>query len=120
MGTLQIIVSNVRAGHGHVHVAICPQAIFLKDECADRAIVPATLGETLVVIGDLAAGTYAAQVYFDENDNGDLDRSLLGIPEEGVGFSNDPSFIFRAPRFAETAFRFDGVSGSIRVRLRYY
>lgn len=117
---LQIVVSNVRAQRGHVHVAICPQAIFLKDECFYKAIVPAKQGETVAVVSGMPAGTYAAQVYFDENDNDELDRNFIGIPREGVGFSNDPSFAFHAPSFADSAFRFDGVSGSIRVRLRYY
>jgi uncharacterized protein (DUF2141 family) len=117
---LQIRVSNVRVARGHVHVAICPQSLFLKEECVYKAIVPAKEGETIAVIDGLPAGIYAAQVYFDENGNDELDRNFIGIPREGVGFSNDPSFTFRAPSFAETAFRFDGVSGSIRVRLRYY
>ncbi|HEY4263768.1 MAG TPA: DUF2141 domain-containing protein [Micropepsaceae bacterium] len=119
-GMLRIAVSNVRVGRGHLHVAICPQALYLGDGCAYKIIVPARQGETVAMIGDVPAGTYAAQVYFDENDNDTLDRSLIGIPEEGVGFSNDPSFLFRAPSFAETAFRFDGMTGSINVRLRYY
>jgi uncharacterized protein (DUF2141 family) len=119
-GTLRIVVSQVRAAHGHVHVAVCPQEVFLKDACVYKAIVPAKQGQTIATIDGMPAGTYAAQVYFDENDNDELDRSFIGIPEEGVGFSNNPSFTFRAPSFADTAFRYDGVSGSISVRLRYY
>jgi uncharacterized protein (DUF2141 family) len=119
-GTLRIVVSDVRAARGHVHVAVCPQAVFLKDACVYKAIVPAKQGQTIATIDGMPAGTYAAQVYFDENDNDELDRSFIGIPEEGVGFSNNPSFAFRAPTFADTAFSYDGVSGSITVRLRYY
>jgi uncharacterized protein (DUF2141 family) len=119
-GSLRVIVPGVRATHGHVHVAVCPRAVFLKDACVYKAIVPATQGQTIATIDGMPAGTYAAQVYFDENDNDELDRSFIGIPEEGVGFSNNPSFTFRAPSFADTAFLYDGVSGSISVRLRYY
>jgi uncharacterized protein (DUF2141 family) len=119
-GTLRIVVSGVRTARGHVHVAVCPQALFLKDGCVYKAIVPAKQGETVVFINGMPPGTYAAQVYFDENDNDELDRSFIGIPEEGVGFSNNPSFTFGVPSFADAAFTFDGVSGSINVRLRYY
>ena len=119
-GTLRIVVSDVRAARGHVHVAICPQAAFLKDACVYKAIVPAKQGQTIATIDGMPPGTYAAQVYLDENDNDELDRTFIGIPEEGVGFSNNPSFTFRAPSFADTAFVYDGVSGSITVRLRYY
>jgi uncharacterized protein (DUF2141 family) len=119
-GMLQVTVSNVRAGRGHVHVSICPQEFFLRDGCIYNAVAPAGEGETVALVNALPAGTYAAQVYFDENDNDKLDRTWIGIPEEGVGFSNNPSAMWRAPTFHETAFRFDGMSGSIGVRLRYY
>jgi uncharacterized protein (DUF2141 family) len=119
-GALQVVVSNVRVSRGHVHIAVCPQALFLKDGCPFIVIVPAKQGETATTIEGIPAGTYAAQVFLDENDNDDLDRTFIGIPEEGVGFSRNPSFTFRAPSFADTAFRFDGVSGLIAVRLRYY
>ena len=82
--------------------------------------VPAQQGETTAIIAGMQPGTYAAQVYFDENDNDQLDRNFIGIPREGVGFSNNPSFTFHAPSFADSAFIYDGVSGAISVRLRYY
>jgi uncharacterized protein (DUF2141 family) len=119
-GVLRITVSNVRSGHGHVHVTICPQSHYLKDDCAYEAVAPAMQGETVAVLNGLPAGTYAAQVYFDENDNDRIDRTWIGIPEEGVGFSHDPTITFHAPSFAETSFPFDGVAGSITVRLRYF
>lgn len=119
-GVLRITVSNVRSGHGHVHVTICPQSHYLKDDCAYEAVAPAMQGETVAVLNGLPAGTYAAQVYFDENDNDKIDRTWIGIPEEGVGFSHDPTISFHAPSFAETSFAFDGVAGSIAVRLRYF
>lgn len=119
-GTLRIVVTEVRVARGHVHVAVCPQAVFLKDACVYKAIVPAKQGETTAIIAGMPPGTYAAQVYFDENDNDELDRNFIGIPREGVGFSNNPSFTFRAPSFADTSFAYDGVSGAISVRLRYY
>lgn len=37
---------------------------------------------------DIAPGRYAVCVFVDENENGVLDRSFLGIPIEPVGFSN--------------------------------
>jgi uncharacterized protein (DUF2141 family) len=117
---LKIIVSNVRTGHGHVHVAICPPAFFLKDNCPYKAIVPAKQGETEVDVAGIPAGTYSVQAYLDENDNDKLDRSLIGIPEEGVGFSGDPSYTFSPPTFQDTAFQFDGISGEITFHLRYY
>jgi uncharacterized protein (DUF2141 family) len=38
---------------------------------------------------NIPPGTYALAVIHDENANGKLDTSWLGIPTEGYGFSND-------------------------------
>ncbi len=119
-GTLKVVVSDVRASHGHLHVAICPQPLFLKDNCPYKAIVAVQQGVTEVVMTGIPAGTYSAQAFLDENDNDKLDRTLIGVPEEGVGFSRDPSYTFGPPDFNETDFQFDGVSGEITFRLRYY
>ena len=39
-------------------------------------------------IDDVAPGEYALLVYFDENDNGRIDKNFIGIPNEPLGFSN--------------------------------
>ena len=39
-------------------------------------------------IKDVAPGTYALLVYYDENNNDRLDRNFIGIPKEPIGFSN--------------------------------
>ena len=46
-----------------------------------------------------APGTYAVAVYHDENDNHRFDRSLLGLPAEGYGFSNNVTPLFGLPSF---------------------
>jgi uncharacterized protein (DUF2141 family) len=47
-------------------------------------------GDSLhVTLRDLPSGRYALRLFHDSNGNGELDRNLLGIPQEGYGFSND-------------------------------
>ena len=40
-------------------------------------------------LANIPAGEYALLVYFDENDNGKMDKNFIGIPTEPLGFSND-------------------------------
>ena len=47
---------------------------------------------------DLAPGRYALSAFHNENDNGELDTNLLGVPSEGYGFGNDASAAFGPPR----------------------
>ena len=45
-------------------------------------------GRDEYIIDDVAPGEYALLVYFDENDNGRIDKNFIGIPNEPLGFSN--------------------------------
>ncbi|MFT4520990.1 MAG: outer membrane protein [Halioglobus sp.] len=38
---------------------------------------------------DIPAGEYALMVYYDENDNHEIDKNFIGIPTEPLGFSNN-------------------------------
>lgn len=119
-GVLTIDVGNVRVAKGIVHVDVCPEAQFLKEDCPWSGNAPARLGETRVTVNNLPAGRYAVQAFLDENSNGKVDRALFGIPKEGVGFSNDAKIRFGPPKFAEAVFPFDGTSRTIRFNLRYF
>lgn len=118
--TLELLVGNVRNDRGHVRVAVCPQPLFLTDKCSFGGKAKARPGEVLVTIPDVPPGTYAAQSFHDENDNEDLDRTLLGLPKEGIGFSNDAPFRFGPPSFGDAAFQLPPSGGRIRFNLRYY
>jgi uncharacterized protein (DUF2141 family) len=119
-GQVEVVVINLRNANGHVRVGLCPQETFLETDCPYEAEAAAIKGETIVTVRGVPPGTYAAQVFHDENNNHEVDRSWLGIPEEGVGFSNDPSFTFGPPSFSDASFRLGADGGRITVRLRYF
>lgn len=119
-GVLTIDVGNVRVARGVVHVDVCPEAKFLKDDCPWSGNARARVGDTRVTVANLPAGRYAVQAFLDENSNGKVDRGWFGIPKEGVGFSNDAKIRFSPPKFAEAAFAFDGNARTIRFNLRYF
>lgn len=47
-----------------------------------------TATNATVTFQNLPAGEYAVSAFHDENQNGRLDRGLMGRPEEGIAFSN--------------------------------
>jgi outer membrane protein len=57
-------------------------------------------------IADVPPGEYALLVYYDENDNGRMDKSFIGIPREPLGFSNSDS-PKGPPSYARAAFRLE-------------
>jgi len=68
-------------------------------------------------VGDLPAGSYAASVYLDENENGKLDSGLFGIPKEPVGASNNPRRRMGPPRFEDCIFTMGSSPLSLSIQL---
>lgn len=80
-----------------------------------RAKISAT-GSIELVFDSLVPGDYAIRVMHDENDNGQLDRNLVGMPTEGYGFSNNPR-VMRAATFDEARFTVPAAGASIQIVL---
>lgn len=118
-GTLTIEVGNVRNSQGKIHVDVCPQAQFLKEDCPFAAEVPAHAGSTLVTLHGLPPGRFAVQATHDENGNGKVDRGLLGVPKEGIGFSRDARIAFGPPKWDDAVITFDGRAGRTALHMRY-
>ena len=107
-GVVEIEVAGVRNGHGHVLAALCDRREFLSERCRLNGAVEARPGSVLVRVTSVPPGTYAVQAWHDENDNGRIDRDMLGIPREGIGFSRDAPIRFGPPSFKDAQFRCRG------------
>jgi uncharacterized protein (DUF2141 family) len=116
---LRVTVEGVKSPRGHIRVDVCPVGDFLKD-CRYGGAAPATPGVTTVIVKDLPPGTYAAQAYQDGNDNHSVDRNILGLPTEGVGFSNNAPIGFHPPSFGSAAFSYAGGEQAISFKLRHF
>ena len=116
---LQVVVWNLKKAIGTVRVSICTQATFLQNVCPWSGEAPARMPATVVTVQGVPPGLYAAQVFQDEKDNHKVDRNLLGIPTEGVGFSNDAPIHLKAPSFKSAAFEYVEGEDPIRVKLRF-
>lgn len=64
-------------------------------------------------------GTYALAIYHDANNNHHFDRTFLGLPAEGYGFSNDAPTLLGPPAFAAARFAVPAGGTRLTVRLRY-
>lgn len=76
-------------------------------------------GTLRFVLQDLPPGRYAVNAFHDENDNGDLDTNLVGIPSEGYGFANDPDSSFGPPDFDAAAIDVGDGRATAVMTLRY-
>ena len=118
--TLEVTVGNVRTSTGTVRASVCTAETFLAEACGVNGRVKARAGEVVVTFPNLTPGIYAVQVHLDEDDDDRIGRSLLGIPREGLGFSNDAPFRFGPPSFSDAAVQVGPAGGRIRLNLRYF
>lgn len=123
---LTVVIDNLRSAKGAVFVALWNDAEGFTDSKAAliNTNMPARMGQVSFDLGDLPAGAYAIASFHDENGNGEFDTTWLGLPDEGLGFSNGAWIRLGAPSFKEAAFDLaaerDGSKAHIvRVGIRY-
>jgi uncharacterized protein (DUF2141 family) len=84
-----------------------------------QVMIPVVSPATVYTFADLPFGTYAITVMHDENKNNELDKNMFGIPEEGIGVSNNALNMFGPPVFNECAFNLNGASAKVEIQLDY-
>jgi len=119
-GVVEVEVSGVRVSRGHVLVSVCTRAEFLTEHCSLSDSAEARLGTVVVHVPVVSSGLYAVQAWHDQNDNGHIDRDLLGIPTEGIGFSRNPPIRLGPPSFEDAAFAAEASWARTALKLRYF
>lgn len=119
---LTVEVRGIRSGDGRLYVAVhAPETkdTFPAGEGVAAFRQDAQVGALRFVVRDLPPGRYAANAFHDENDNGELDTNLFGIPTEGYGFTNDPRTTFGPPDFEDAAVDVRDASELAVMTMRY-
>lgn len=120
---LAIEVRGIRSGDGRLYVAVyAPETkATFPDAAGTIAAVQqsAQVGALRFILHDLPPGRYAVNAFHDENDNGELDTNLVGIPSEGYGFANDPDSSFGPPDFEAAAVNVGDAAEVAVMTLRY-
>lgn len=65
------------------------------------------------------AGRYAVAFFHDRDDDGVFDKSVLGLPREGFGFSRDAATGLSGPRFSDAAVSVGAAVVKVIARVRY-
>jgi len=119
---LHIHLSGIRNAKGEMAVTLYPddpdRFLARKGKIA-RVRVPVTAPDMDVCLPLPQAAAYAVAVYHDENANHDFDRTFVGMPKEGYGFSNDADTALGIPRFRDVRFETQPGDNRIRITLRY-
>ena len=98
--SLEIKINNLESNKGPIYIRIL-----------DENENPVIVGTSTVInysseisFDSIFPGKYAIQFFHDENENQKMDFSLIGIPKEKFGSSNDVKPILGPPKFEKMLF----------------
>jgi uncharacterized protein (DUF2141 family) len=119
---LQVSVSGMRSTEGNVTITIYPDepSHFLDGAYKlARQAVSITLPVTRACFAFVAPGFYAVTLFHDENGNGHFDTTLLGMPAEGYGYSNNPTLHLGPPSLNQVRFAAHSGDNPVEIRMKY-
>lgn len=119
---LQIRVVGLNAAKGNINFSVYPDdasRFLAKGEKLARQRVTAAQPATTACLVMPAAGTYAIAVYHDANDDHVFNRTFIGLPVEGFGFSRNPKTTLGLPRFSDVRFAAQPGDNPLEIQLNY-
>ena len=119
---LYVNVENVRSSTGLVAVTLYAddsRRFLARRGSLYVGRVSARTPSTRVCIHLPQPGTYALAVYHDADSNRSFNRTGLGMPAEGFGFSNNPRLFLGIPAFRSVRVNVPRTNMQTTVRLRY-
>lgn len=120
---LQVSVSEMRSSQGNITITVYPDDAthFLDGKYKlARQSVPVKLPVTHACFAVAAPGFYAVALFHDENNNHHLDTTLLGIPSEGYGFSQNPKLFLGPPKLSQVRIAAHPGDNPVAIRMKYY
>lgn len=119
---LNVVVDGVRSGKGLIAITLYsdnPSKFLVRKGSLYVGRVDATAGTTRGCIFVPKPGVYAVAIYHDENGNQSFDRTGLGLPAEGFGFSNNAPTLAGLPQFKSVRLNVAKTGLTSRISLRY-
>lgn len=115
-GAATLVIRAEGVPEGTVYAGVCDRS-FDEATCPYRGRAEARGGRVEIRIPRVRPGRYAVAAFLDANGNGRLDRSLIGLPQEPYGFSNETGRT-GIPSFEGALIEVREPSTTIRVEIR--
>jgi uncharacterized protein (DUF2141 family) len=116
--SVEVRVSGVANGKGEIVVTACDKATFLKT-CPISAKAPAAVGVVTVRLPNVPAGEWAFMAFHDQDGDGAMKKTALGLPADGVGLSRAPKARFGPPKFEDSAVVIGATPLDVAIGLKY-
>lgn len=119
---LHVAVEGLRNGNGLVTVAVYPddsREFLAKGGTLKNHRLQASVPVTRACVFVPKPGVYAIAVYHDEDASRKLNRTGLGLPSEGFGFSNNPATLAGIPAFRSVRLNVLKPGLTTHVKMKY-
>jgi uncharacterized protein (DUF2141 family) len=119
---LNVSIDGVHSGEGLMAVTLYadnPRKFLVKRGSLYVGRTEANHGTTHTCIFVPGPGVYALAVYHDENANQKFDRTGIGFPNEGFGFSNNPATLAGLPSFRSVRLAVPRSGLNTRIQMKY-
>ena len=119
---INVAAQGLRNGNGLLAVTLYedkPSKFLVRHGSLYVGRVNAEAGITRMCIFVPKPGVYALALYHDENGNRSFDRTGIGFPAEGYGFSNNPPTLAGLPSFRSVRLNIPRAGLTTRVQMKY-
>lgn len=119
---IRIKVSSIRSAKGKIILNVFRDEAGYEKQQPFKTLNFDKKGLTnglLTVKAALPPGVYGITLIDDENGNGKIDKSFIGMPKEGFGFSNFFMTKMKKPAFDEFKFELKSGSAEIETKAKY-
>lgn len=117
-----VVADGLRNGNGLLAITLYAdnsKKFLAKGGAMYVGFVNADAGTTRGCIFVPKPGVYAIALYHDENSNRKIDRSGIGLPTEGFGFTNNPATIMSLPSFSSVRLSIPKAGLVTRIKMKY-
>ena len=119
---LNVSVEGLRNGNGLLTIAVYPddsRQFLAKGGPLKNNRFTAAAPVTRACVFVPKPGVYAIAVYHDEDGSRKLNRSGLGLPAEGYGFSNNPATLAGLPAFRSVRLNVPKAGLTTHIKMKY-
>ena len=106
--SVRVELTGLANAEGNLYIAVYDSdETWLGEETVlehQVVIAEARDGELVSAELQLPPGEYALSIFYDSNDNGELDTNFIGIPKEPVALSNNARSKFGPPKYKDAVF----------------
>ena len=121
--SITIEFDNIRNSNGVIYVTLYDsEETWLDEDVNDLEFIfpkyNVSDNRLIVSIDSLKSGHYGVAIMDDENSDGEMRSNFIGIPKEGIGFSNGVRVRFSKPKFKHCVFELKNDT-TIKINIQY-